>query len=63
MRSYAGCPHLRLTERSFGVVWFAATGAVVASQVGSKTPVTVDPATFYAVAFVCGFSDKSFRRC
>jgi len=33
---------------------------LVLLRVGSKTPVTVDPATFYAVAFVFGFADKSF---
>jgi hypothetical protein len=44
----------------------AVTGSIgallylVALQLGSKGKVTVDPLTFYAVAFIFGFADKSF---
>jgi hypothetical protein len=44
----------------------AVTGSIgallylVALQLGTKGKVSVDPLTFYAVAFIFGFADKSF---
>lgn len=90
-----------LGQLPVGVVWFGATGAVVASMrgiffqnerwdgsynywhisrpflgaitgsvgallylvslhLGSSSPITVNHATFYAVAFVLGFADRAF---